>query len=43
MSSVVQLPKPYRLAYETQLPELLSGERHIALLTPLAGFHPHST
>ena len=33
-----QLPKPYRLAYEAQLPELLSGERQIVFLTPLAGF-----
>jgi len=33
-----QLPKPYRLAYEAQLPALLSGERQIVFLTPLAGF-----
>lgn len=33
-----QLSKPYRLAYEQQLPSLLSGERQIVFLTPLAGF-----
>lgn len=38
-----QLSKPYRLAYETQLPELLSGERQIVFLTPLAGFPTRST
>jgi quinol monooxygenase YgiN len=32
------LSKPYRLAYEAQLPALLSGERQIVFLTPLAGF-----
>ncbi|MBI3348092.1 MAG: antibiotic biosynthesis monooxygenase [Burkholderiales bacterium] len=38
-----QLPKPYRVAYEAQLPALLSGERHILFLTPLAGFPTRST
>lgn len=33
-----QLSKPYRIAYEAQLPALLSGERQIVFLTPLAGF-----
>jgi quinol monooxygenase YgiN len=37
-----QLPKPYRLAYEAQLPALLSGARHIVFLTPLAGFPTRS-
>jgi quinol monooxygenase YgiN len=32
------LSKPYRLAYEAQLPSLLSGERQIVFLTPLASF-----
>lgn len=33
-----QLSKPYRADYEVLLPELLSGERQIVFLTPLAGF-----
>jgi len=38
-----QLSKPYRIAYEAQLPALLCGERHIVFLTPLAGFPTRST
>ncbi len=37
------LSKPYRLAYEAQLPALLSGERQIVFLTPLAGFPSRGT
>jgi quinol monooxygenase YgiN len=37
-----QLSKPYRLAYEAELPALLSGERQIVFLTPLAGFPQRS-